>query len=95
MTLLRSISPAASTTRYVDMVGVVAKLNRFQPLGNVCNCSTGILEMAVKVAGTSAGTWKRARNAGSSQDGKKLRASVASRLLPIMIFSSVPTLYQS
>ena len=40
--------------------------------------STGMLEMAAHLAGTVAVSWKRARNAGSSQHGNMRRASVAS-----------------
>ena len=45
-----------------------------------------MFETAVKFSGTTAVSWKRARKLGSSQQGKKRRASVASNWVPSMIF---------
>ena len=66
---------------------------RCRPPSSFSCFSTGVLEKALKLAGTSTVSLKVARNDGSSQLGSRRRASVGSMVVAIMVLSAAPTLY--
>ena len=62
----------------MDIIGDSAKLTALRPFGSSLSDSTGMLDMAARSAGATRVILKVAFTAGSSQQGKARRASVAS-----------------
>ena len=73
-----SKGPIDQASRYVGSGSVVAKRIDLKPEGS-CFCSSSlVLATAMSAAGTVRVTSKGVLNAGSSKQGKALRASIAS-----------------
>ena len=78
--------PAAKASRYVDIFGVCWKETTDAPSPRVRCAATGMLLSAVNPAGTpSTVREKRALRAGSSKQGKALRAYVASNCVASIV----------
>uniref|UniRef100_A0A182JBR1 Uncharacterized protein n=1 Tax=Anopheles atroparvus TaxID=41427 RepID=A0A182JBR1_ANOAO len=75
---LASYSPTTTATRYVDMMGVRSKCSTRSPSLPSVSSRTGMFESATRSFGTFSVMSKVAFRAGSSQQGKQRRASVAS-----------------
>jgi hypothetical protein len=76
--------PTTKATRYVDIGMVSAKRMRTRPSSRAERSSSGPLDTASRSSATSSVTPKTALKAGSSQQGKARRASVASNWVTAM-----------
>ena len=65
-----------------------AKVTSFLPPGRAVTADTGMFETAVSGSSTTAVISKLARNTGSSQPGKSLRACTGSMWVASMILST-------
>src|SRR5262249_54068067 len=80
-----SSSPTTRATRYVDILMVSAKRTTLRPSPVGSSDTIAVLEIAVSRSGTTRVTENTALNAGSSQQGKARRASVASNWVAAIV----------
>ena len=73
-----SYGPTVNASRYEDITGVSRKTVRWRPVAAASVRSTGMFDMAARVASWISSTVNRALNSGSSKQGNARRASAAS-----------------